>query len=159
VPQTIHISVGSDEWQVDVDGARTTIAGTDIAFEIRDDGDGRFSINGTTGTMQAIGALAGGSVWIGIDGAAIEMHIERGAEAARSVSRDQDALTPPMAATVVRIEAPPGTAVHAGDTLVVLEAMKMELAIRAPRDGVVRAIHCREGQLVQPGLLLVELER
>jgi len=34
----------------------------------------------------------------------------------------------------------------------------MELPIRAPRDGRVRAVHCREGEIVQPGVRLVELE-
>jgi 3-methylcrotonyl-CoA carboxylase alpha subunit len=57
----------------------------------------------------------------------------------------------------VRIAVQPGAAVQAGDTLIVLEAMKMELPIRAPRAGIVRAIHCHEGDLVQPGVLLVEL--
>jgi 3-methylcrotonyl-CoA carboxylase alpha subunit len=47
--------------------------------------------------------------------------------------------------------------VKAGDTLVVLEAMKMELAIRAPRAGVIRAVHCQEGALVQPGTVLIEM--
>jgi biotin carboxyl carrier protein len=34
----------------------------------------------------------------------------------------------------------------------------MELAVRAPRDGVVTAVHCRAGELVQPGITLVEIE-
>jgi biotin carboxyl carrier protein len=36
--------------------------------------------------------------------------------------------------------------------------MKMELAIRAPRDGVVKAIHCQPGELVQPGTNVLDLE-
>ena len=52
----------------------------------------------------------------------------------------------------------PATRVHDGDVLIALEAMKMELPIRAPRDGVVRAVHCREGELVQPDQVLLELE-
>ena len=63
-----------------------------------------------------------------------------------------------MSATVVRIEVQPGAHVEPGDTLVVLEAMKMELPIRAPRAATVRAIHCIEGELVQPGTMLVELD-
>jgi len=50
-----------------------------------------------------------------------------------------------------------GDAVAAGDTLVVLEAMKMELAIRAPEAGIVRAVNCQAGDLVQPGTVLVDL--
>jgi biotin carboxyl carrier protein len=41
---------------------------------------------------------------------------------------------------------------------VMLEAMKMELPIKAPRDGIVKAIACRPGELVQPAVPLLELE-
>ena len=61
-------------------------------------------------------------------------------------------------ATVVRIAVKPGDRVSQGDLLVALEAMKMELPIRAPRDGVVPAIHCAEGDLVQPGTPLVDMD-
>ena len=64
----------------------------------------------------------------------------------------------PMPATVVAINPPPGRRVNEGDTLIVLEAMKMELPIKAPRSGVVKAVHCAKGDLVQPGVNLLELE-
>ena len=64
---------------------------------------------------------------------------------------------PPMSATVVRIAVAPGDRVHQGDLLVSLEAMKMELPIRAPRDGIITAVLCREGDLVQPGQVLVDM--
>jgi 3-methylcrotonyl-CoA carboxylase alpha subunit len=63
-----------------------------------------------------------------------------------------------MPATVVAINVAPGQEVAAGDLLVMLEAMKMELPIRAPRPGRVKALACREGELVQPGMLLVQLD-
>ena len=68
------------------------------------------------------------------------------------------ALTAPMPATVLRVLAQPGTRVKKGETLIILEAMKMELPIRAPADAVVKAVNCREGELVQPDIVLVELE-
>ena len=40
----------------------------------------------------------------------------------------------------------------------VLEAMKMELPVRSPRDGVVKVIGCAVGELVQPGTTLLQLE-
>jgi biotin carboxyl carrier protein len=61
-----------------------------------------------------------------------------------------------MPATVIRIDTAPGDRVSRGDILLVLEAMKMELPIRAPHDGVVGAFHCHVGELVQPGVTLVD---
>ena len=66
-------------------------------------------------------------------------------------------LTAPMPATVVKILVAAGQTVKHGDTLLVLEAMKMELPIRAPADAVIQAVNCREGELVQPERTLVEL--
>jgi biotin carboxyl carrier protein len=50
-----------------------------------------------------------------------------------------------------------GDAVKRGDTLVVLEAMKMEMRLTAPHDGVVKAVHCREGEVVERGRTLLEV--
>jgi biotin carboxyl carrier protein len=63
-----------------------------------------------------------------------------------------------MPATVISVQAAAGQAVQRGDVLVMLEAMKMELPIKAPRNGRVTAIACRLGELVQPGVPLLELE-
>jgi 3-methylcrotonyl-CoA carboxylase alpha subunit len=66
-------------------------------------------------------------------------------------------LTAPMPATVLKVLTHPGATVKKGDTVLILEAMKMELPIRAPADASVTAVHCREGELVQPDVVLVEL--
>lgn len=77
---------------------------------------------------------------------------------ASSLGVDVDALCAPMPATVSAILVEPGADVEAGDTLVRLEAMKMELAIRAPSPGCIATVDCRVGDLVQPGRPLVALE-
>ena len=66
-------------------------------------------------------------------------------------------LTAPMPATVIRVLVQPGAAVKKGDTIIILEAMKMELPIRAPADATVAAVHCRDGDLVQPETTLIDL--
>jgi 3-methylcrotonyl-CoA carboxylase alpha subunit len=68
-----------------------------------------------------------------------------------------DSMTAPMPGTVLRILVEPGQQVKRGDTLIKLEAMKMELPIRAPHDGSVETIHCHEGELVQAGVRLLDL--
>jgi biotin carboxyl carrier protein len=67
-------------------------------------------------------------------------------------------LTAPMPATVIKLLVTPGSVVKKSDTVIVLEAMKMELPIRAPADATVAAVHCREGELVQPDTVLIELK-
>jgi biotin carboxyl carrier protein len=86
--------------------------------------------------------------------------VETAAPARRGGSRGHVAqsLTSPMPATVLKVRVAPGAAVKKGDTVVVLEAMKMELPVRAPADATVTAVNCREGEIVQPDTVLVELE-
>lgn len=80
------------------------------------------------------------------------------AKAARGAGADAGGdLRSPMPGRVRRCFAKEGETVARGQVLLVLEAMKMEHAIRAPRDGVVRAVHVREGDLVDAGVELAEI--
>ena len=75
----------------------------------------------------------------------------------RAKHRDQS-MSAPMPGVVLKVLVVPGAPVEKGTPLLILEAMKMEHTILAAREGKVTAIHCREGELVQPGVELVELE-
>jgi biotin carboxyl carrier protein len=61
-------------------------------------------------------------------------------------------------AMVWKIEVAAGQRVAAGDTLIVLEAMKMEIPVTAPRDGTVAAILVAEKQMVAEGEALAVLD-
>jgi biotin carboxyl carrier protein len=102
-------------------------------------------------------ASAGGVTWAFYDGN-VWLIDSTGAERTRKKSGGEKTVMSPMPATVVTINAAVGQAVNEGDTVIVLEAMKMELPIRAPRTGVVTAINCTQGELVQPGIHLLEIE-
>jgi acetyl-CoA carboxylase biotin carboxyl carrier protein len=59
-----------------------------------------------------------------------------------------DTLYAEVTGTVWKIEAPVGTTVAEGDTVVIVESMKMEIPVCATRAGVVREIHVAEGEAV-----------
>jgi biotin carboxyl carrier protein len=93
-----------------------------------------------------------------VDGEVYELTV--GAESSgrrRQARPSSDLVAAPMPARVTAILVEAGQQVHKGDVLLKLEAMKMELAVRAPRDGVVRSIACKDGELVQPGVGLMEI--
>ncbi len=60
--------------------------------------------------------------------------------------------------TVWKIEVGVGDPVEEGDTVVILESMKMEMPVEAEDSGTVSEIRCEEGQAVQEGDVLVVLE-
>ena len=75
----------------------------------------------------------------------------------RSLTDHGPGLLAPMPGRIRRIAIPAGERVAKGDVVLVLEAMKMEHAIRAPRDGVVSRLDYREGDLVDAGAVLAEI--
>jgi acetyl-CoA/propionyl-CoA carboxylase biotin carboxyl carrier protein len=69
-----------------------------------------------------------------------------------------DTLTSPMQGTIVKIVASEGQRVAAGDTVLVLEAMKMEQPLAAHKDGIVTGLAVEIGQTVRAGEALCELK-
>jgi 3-methylcrotonyl-CoA carboxylase alpha subunit len=128
---------------------------TDFRIEIR---DGVVLVDGTAveTPRQAWSVADGDTRWVFLDGQVFEFEVQR--QGRRKPAAHHASLSAPMPATVLKINVAPGDTVKRGDTLLVLEAMKMELPVRAPGDGVVTTISCREGDLVQPGAALIEMD-
>jgi 3-methylcrotonyl-CoA carboxylase alpha subunit len=152
-----RVIAGSHHWTATVAGDRVTLADVPAPYTVHLDADGQGRVLGPDGEFAGIAARSGDRVWVAIDGETIDLTVVEGARRATGTALDDDAMAAPMAATVVRVNVAPGAPVSDGDVLIALEAMKMELPVRAPRDGIVKAVHCREGELVQPGAVLVEL--
>jgi biotin carboxyl carrier protein len=133
-----------------------TIDGADVQVEPQPNGAVRIS-QGATARL-AWTAVAGDSRWVFLDGDVFVFEVVRAAAKRRRASVAQGSLSAPMPATVRQVVTSPGAQVKQGDVLLVLEAMKMELPVRAPADGKVARVKCREGDLVQAGQELIELE-
>ncbi|KKX31692.1 acetyl/propionyl/methylcrotonyl-CoA carboxylase subunit alpha [Rhizobium sp. LC145] len=69
-----------------------------------------------------------------------------------------DRILAPMPGLVKLLRAVPGAAVSRGETLAVMEAMKMELSLSAPRDGTIAEVLIAEGEQVLEGAVLLTLE-
>ncbi len=67
-------------------------------------------------------------------------------------------LVTDMPGKVIKVMTTEGATVQAGDTLVILEAMKMENEVKAGIDGIVKAVHITEGQVLESGYLMIEVE-
>jgi biotin carboxyl carrier protein len=65
-------------------------------------------------------------------------------------------LKAPMPGLIVAINVAPGDVVSKGDSLLILEAMKMENNLKAPGDGTVKAIRATKGDRVEKGQILIE---
>ncbi len=126
-----------------------------VSIENLGRGEWRVVVDGLTHRLYAAGPPD--AQWIWFDGVAYRPQVSDGDRPSRTRTRDVGSLTAPMPATVRAIRVSTGDAVKRGDTLVVLEAMKMELPLKSPADGTVKAIACQVGELVQPGVPLVEL--
>ena len=91
-------------------------------------------------------AFADGALWIGREGHQLEVRpLRRGAGDASAAGGSLEA---PMPGTVLLVNVANGDPVHAGDVLLVLESMKMELEIAAPHDGTVDGLALRAGDRV-----------
>jgi 3-methylcrotonyl-CoA carboxylase alpha subunit len=91
-------------------------------------------------------------------GAAYVLHEETEAYRAAHRAHAAGGLEAPMPGKVIAVKVEAGQAVTKGQELLVVEAMKMENAIRAPRDGRIKSVTAKVGDSVTPGTVLVELE-
>jgi biotin carboxyl carrier protein len=122
-------------------------------------GDGWFIVTDGDKRWRVAVAADGDATWVFVDGQVARIGpVETAPSRGRVKGRGDAGVMSPMPATVVSINAKAGQQVKEGDTLIVLEAMKMELPIKSPRSGIVKAVHCAKGDLVQPGVSLLEIE-
>ena len=88
-----------------------------------------------------------------VNGVAYNVTVEEGTGApVAAVS-----VTAPMPGNILDVKVKAGDSVKAGDTLLILEAMKMENEISAPQDGTIASVNVRKGDVVNSGDLLITM--
>ncbi|HEU0222293.1 MAG TPA: biotin carboxylase N-terminal domain-containing protein, partial [Paracoccaceae bacterium] len=116
---------------------------------------GRWEIDGTRGTARVV-VHAGGISVFGPEGAA-HLALPDPLSSLRHGAEGGDRVVAPMPGLVKLVAAEPGGAVRKGDALLILEAMKMEHTLTAPRDGLVAEVLARAGEQVEDGAVLLTL--
>lgn len=128
-----------------------TVAGQSysVAFKSRTGSTVTFIIEGTEYSVDV--ALHGGSVQsASAGGTSAPTKKDRSAREATGSE-----VRAPMPGIVSEVKVSEGDSVQVGDTLLVIEAMKMENPIKSPRGGVIKTLHVSKGQEVGPGATLV----
>ncbi len=98
----------------------------------------------------------GAAIWVlGDPAGPVRFAPASAAEAAGGAG--EGSLDAPMPGTVIAVRTEAGAAVEAGETLVILESMKMEMSIQSPRDGTVESVLVAAGEQVERGSTLVAL--
>lgn len=99
----------------------------------------------------------GAKRWVTIDGQTTMLTKTSGA---KKGARGEHAggLTAPMPGLVRTVSVGVGDVVHKGQTLLTIEAMKMEIRIQAPKNGNVKMLHVKQGQTVEREQILIEVQ-
>lgn len=111
----------------------------------------RATINGHTSTIKVVSDKDEVHIFAGDDQYSLAMPVP----AYDEVQVAKGSLMSPMPGRVIQVRVKEGDSVKQGDTLMIMEAMKMEHKIVATSDGVVKAVNFKEGQLVEENKVLV----
>jgi 3-methylcrotonyl-CoA carboxylase alpha subunit len=143
------------------DGSTFRIDGPDGAFEVTNVayiGD-QLQVNASDRQISTTVHRSGNDVYVVKDGATEHFQLQTFDTADfQSVGSGDGKIIAPMPGTIVSVEVAVDDRVVAGQTLVVLEAMKMEHVISAPGNGTVRALTVRDGERIDEGVELVVLD-
>jgi 3-methylcrotonyl-CoA carboxylase alpha subunit len=119
------------------------------------DGDAELRVGGKRYFVPFV--IRGTEVSFAFDGEIYTVETGEKNPRARARHREQT-MSAPMPGVVLKVLVELNAVVEKGTPLIILEAMKMEHTIAATRDGRVVALHCKEGEMVQPGVELIEME-
>jgi len=124
-----------------VDGKRVTVAAPEVS---------------ETGAHAL--HLANGDIAVMADGETFVLRPHDPLEDAETEGGTDECILSPMPGKIIQVHVKPGQAVRRGEPLIVLEAMKMEHTLTAPRDTVIEAVEAASGDQIVEGAVLVRFE-
>ena len=142
-----------DGYRVAYQGSEHTLTGIETSSEWI-----RFHLNGAAHTLAV--ASDRGTHWVAFDGRMYQLKRQTRSRHAHHAGEDnpEGILHAPMPGQIRAVHVNPGDRVTKGQTLLLLEAMKMENELQAPKDGTVKSISSEPGKAVDGGALLLVIE-
>ncbi len=136
-----HITMGDRTYDVQLEYTRSA----EVAFTVE-------------GARHVAQVVADGTMrYVAVDGHIVELKKPDPRRARRGQHHGEDSLSASMPGQVAKLLVNEGDSVERGQTLLILEAMKMEIKIAAPHAGRVVKVLVRQGQVVDRGQGLIEI--
>ena len=134
--QGYTVTINNRPYSVMLEEGAAIVNGTRYAYDIRE------GIQEAGAAGQQAGGGAGGPSQVG---------------AAPAATGQATEVKSPMPGSIIRVLVKAGQAVKSGDTLLILEAMKMETEVKSPADGTVASVEVAQGDSVSAGQALIRL--
>lgn len=156
--------IGEAEYDVGLsrssDGYCLHINGQSIPFKLFEGEEGGWVLHTDNDVDHLSLALDGDDIYIHLDGETYHLQFEHALQrlAEMGNAAAADIIKATMPGSLVSLAVAEGDQVKSGQSLLVMESMKMETSIVAPRDGVVEAIHFAAGQTFDKDAVLITLQ-
>jgi 3-methylcrotonyl-CoA carboxylase alpha subunit len=139
--------------------ATLSIGERDMAFAFTPRTGGGFDLTLHGMTTHVVAVIEGHELYLRTRNGRFDLHWVDpfGGDDEEQVGEDK--IVAPLPGTVVALLAEVGASLEKGEPILTLEVMKMEQTLRAPFAGVLKAIKCKVGDIVQEGVELAELEQ
>jgi acetyl/propionyl-CoA carboxylase alpha subunit len=136
---------------------RATIGDKIVEVEIVRASNGQLELLIDGQHVTAYVSVDGAKHWVTINGQTVMLTKASDAKRKSSGQDQASGLAAPMPGVVQSVNVVEGEAVKKGQTLLTVEAMKMEIRIQAPRDGIVGKLFIQQGQTVEREQVLIEV--
>jgi len=157
-----RIKIGENEYRIEITDSGIKVNDEDIVADLLQLNDaGLYLMNHGDDKLELHMRVEGENSYLVLaDGKQILAHVEsdRDQKISRTTSAVENELRAPMPGLVISVNVEPGQMVHEGQAVCVIESMKMQMAIHAPRDGIIKETLVKSEQKVDKDALLVVLE-
>lgn len=137
---------------------RVTIGDKTVDVEILQSKDGKLDLLVDGKHITAYISSDNAKRWVTVNGQTFVLTKSSGGRKSGGGHHAAGELTAPMPGQVRAVNVNEGDEVIKGQTLLLLEAMKMEIRVQSPRDGLVKKLFVKQGQTVERDQVLIEVE-